>query len=191
MITILLLLALHAPEDSVLKARYIAVEGTDVEYGQGAIERNELLHHPLPKFAMADRRRTSLPLTCSRNSTTPSIRSTARSSSNARARRKSRRCDRGRSRCSGDKFTTKTQRAQRALCVLCVFVVENGFMRHTIASIAFILTTTIAAAQTYDVYAVRYATIPGFPVSGLIEGADSARKIDIAMMVWLMRGERA
>jgi hypothetical protein len=48
MLTILLLLALHAPEDSVLKARYIAVEGTDVEYGQGAIERNELLHHPLP-----------------------------------------------------------------------------------------------------------------------------------------------
>jgi hypothetical protein len=47
MITILLLLALHAPEDSVLKARYIAVEGTDVEYGQGAVERNELLHHPL------------------------------------------------------------------------------------------------------------------------------------------------
>ena len=50
MITILLLLALHAPEDSVLKARYIAVEGTDVEYGQGAIERNELLHHPLPNL---------------------------------------------------------------------------------------------------------------------------------------------
>jgi hypothetical protein len=50
MFTILLLLALHAPEDSVLKARYIAVEGTDVEYGQGAIERNELLHHPLPKL---------------------------------------------------------------------------------------------------------------------------------------------
>jgi len=48
MITILLLLALHAPEDAVLKARYIAVERTDVEYGQGAIERNELLHHPLP-----------------------------------------------------------------------------------------------------------------------------------------------
>jgi hypothetical protein len=48
MITILLLLALHAPEDFVLKARYTAVEGTDVEYGQGAIERNELLHHSLP-----------------------------------------------------------------------------------------------------------------------------------------------
>jgi hypothetical protein len=48
MITILLLLALRAPEDIVLKARYIAVEGTDPEYGQGAIERNELRHHPLP-----------------------------------------------------------------------------------------------------------------------------------------------
>ena len=51
MITILLLLALHAPEATsmnVLKASYIAVEGTDPEYGQGAIERNELRHHPLP-----------------------------------------------------------------------------------------------------------------------------------------------
>jgi len=48
MLTILLLLALHAPEDFVLKARYITVEGTDPEYGQGAIEHNELLHHPLP-----------------------------------------------------------------------------------------------------------------------------------------------
>lgn len=51
MLTILLLLALHVPEDSVLKARYIAVEGTDVEYGQGAIERVEVLHHPLPDRA--------------------------------------------------------------------------------------------------------------------------------------------
>jgi len=54
MITILLLLALHAPEatavhdDVLLKARYTAVEGTDPEYGQGAIERNDLRHHPLP-----------------------------------------------------------------------------------------------------------------------------------------------
>ena len=46
------------PRISVLKARYIAVEGTDPEYGQGAIERNELLHHPLPNLRMADRRRS-------------------------------------------------------------------------------------------------------------------------------------
>jgi hypothetical protein len=28
----------------ILKVRYTAVEGTDIEYGQGAIERNELEH---------------------------------------------------------------------------------------------------------------------------------------------------
>jgi hypothetical protein len=31
----------------VLKARYVAVEKTDIEHGQGAIERNELPHFPL------------------------------------------------------------------------------------------------------------------------------------------------
>lgn len=31
----------------ILKARYEAVEGTDIEHGQGAIERNELAHFPL------------------------------------------------------------------------------------------------------------------------------------------------
>jgi glyoxylase-like metal-dependent hydrolase (beta-lactamase superfamily II) len=41
---------------------------------------------------------------------------------------------------------------------------------------------------TYDVYAVRYATIPGFRVSNLIAGVDTARRIDLAMMVWLLRG---
>ena len=40
----------------------------------------------------------------------------------------------------------------------------------------------------YEIYAIRYATVPGYAVSGLIEGADPARKIDIAMIVWLIRG---
>ncbi len=63
-------------------------------------------------------------------------------------------------------------------------------MRRIIVSIAFVLIASIAAAQTpqYDVYAIRYATIPGFPVASLIKGADESRKIDIAMMVWLVRG---
>ena len=39
----------------------------------------------------------------------------------------------------------------------------------------------------YEVYAVRYATIPDFPVSSLVAGADKDRKLDIAMMVWLIR----
>src|SRR5712692_227525 len=40
----------------------------------------------------------------------------------------------------------------------------------------------------YEVFAIRYATIPDFPVASLVAGADRARKLDIAMMVWLVRG---
>src|SRR5882757_11504667 len=48
-----------------------------------------------------------------------------------------------------------------------------------------------AAAQpkpVYEILAIQYATIPQFAVSGLVAGADPARKLDIAMMVWLIRG---
>jgi glyoxylase-like metal-dependent hydrolase (beta-lactamase superfamily II) len=41
---------------------------------------------------------------------------------------------------------------------------------------------------TYEVYAISYAVIPDFPVAGLVEGADKDRKLDIQMMVWLVRG---
>jgi glyoxylase-like metal-dependent hydrolase (beta-lactamase superfamily II) len=40
----------------------------------------------------------------------------------------------------------------------------------------------------YEIYAIRYATLAGFPVSSLVAGAARDRKIDIAMMVWLVRG---
>jgi glyoxylase-like metal-dependent hydrolase (beta-lactamase superfamily II) len=48
----------------------------------------------------------------------------------------------------------------------------------------------LAAQETpkYEIYAIRYATIKGFAVSGLVVGADPARKMDIAMMVWLVKG---
>jgi glyoxylase-like metal-dependent hydrolase (beta-lactamase superfamily II) len=46
-----------------------------------------------------------------------------------------------------------------------------------------------APQATYAVHAVRYATIAGFPVRGLVAGADSARRLDIAMMVWVLRGD--
>ncbi|MGE5102255.1 MAG: N-acyl homoserine lactonase family protein [Deltaproteobacteria bacterium] len=45
-----------------------------------------------------------------------------------------------------------------------------------------------AAAPTYEVYAIRYATIPAFRLSGLIAGVDTSRRLDIAMMVWLLKG---
>ena len=41
---------------------------------------------------------------------------------------------------------------------------------------------------SYEVYAVRYASIPDFPVASLVKGADRARKLEIAMTVWLVKG---
>jgi len=60
------------------------------------------------------------------------------------------------------------------------------------ASLAAILlagaTVQAQTAPTYEVYAIRYATMPAFPVRGLIAGADTSRRMDIAMSVWLLRG---
>jgi glyoxylase-like metal-dependent hydrolase (beta-lactamase superfamily II) len=39
----------------------------------------------------------------------------------------------------------------------------------------------------YEVYAVRYGTLPAFRVSGLIAGADTSRRMDIALTVWVIR----
>jgi glyoxylase-like metal-dependent hydrolase (beta-lactamase superfamily II) len=45
-----------------------------------------------------------------------------------------------------------------------------------------------SAKPTYEVYAIRYAELPDFPVAGLVKGADPSRKLDIAMAVWLVKG---
>jgi glyoxylase-like metal-dependent hydrolase (beta-lactamase superfamily II) len=39
----------------------------------------------------------------------------------------------------------------------------------------------------YEVYAVRYATMRGFPVAALVQGADKGRKLDIAMTIWVLK----
>jgi glyoxylase-like metal-dependent hydrolase (beta-lactamase superfamily II) len=55
----------------------------------------------------------------------------------------------------------------------------------------FVASLACAQAQPkpqYEVYAIRYATLAGFQVSGLVAGADPARRMDIAMMVWLVEG---
>jgi glyoxylase-like metal-dependent hydrolase (beta-lactamase superfamily II) len=44
-------------------------------------------------------------------------------------------------------------------------------------------------AASWDIYAVRYATLENFPVAALIAGADTARRMDIAMMVWVLQGD--
>jgi glyoxylase-like metal-dependent hydrolase (beta-lactamase superfamily II) len=45
-----------------------------------------------------------------------------------------------------------------------------------------------ARSAPYEVYAIKYAELPDFPVAGLIAGADKSRKMDIAMLIWLVRG---
>jgi glyoxylase-like metal-dependent hydrolase (beta-lactamase superfamily II) len=45
-----------------------------------------------------------------------------------------------------------------------------------------------ASNPRYEIYAISYAVIPDFPVSGLVAGADRSRKLDIQMMVWLLKG---
>ncbi len=49
-------------------------------------------------------------------------------------------------------------------------------------------TQSSATAPSYTIEAIRYATIPKFPLSGLIMGAPGDQQIDIAMVVWLIRG---
>jgi glyoxylase-like metal-dependent hydrolase (beta-lactamase superfamily II) len=45
--------------------------------------------------------------------------------------------------------------------------------------------TTVPA---YSIDAFRYGTVPNFPLSGMIPGAPADQKIDLAMVVWLIRG---
>jgi glyoxylase-like metal-dependent hydrolase (beta-lactamase superfamily II) len=45
-----------------------------------------------------------------------------------------------------------------------------------------------AAGPEYSIQAIRYATSPGFPAAGLVIGAPKDEKVDIAMVIWLIRG---
>ena len=45
-----------------------------------------------------------------------------------------------------------------------------------------------ADVDRYEVYAVRFATLANFPVSSLVAGADRSRRMDIAMMIWVLKG---
>jgi glyoxylase-like metal-dependent hydrolase (beta-lactamase superfamily II) len=61
--------------------------------------------------------------------------------------------------------------------------------RFTVALLLLLPTAPLSAqgGVTWDAYAIRYASVPNFRVSGLIAGADTSRRIDIAMTVWLLR----
>jgi glyoxylase-like metal-dependent hydrolase (beta-lactamase superfamily II) len=63
-----------------------------------------------------------------------------------------------------------------------------------LVALAGVALTLLAGAQAprWEVYAVRYATLPAFRMSslvaGLAAGPDRSRTLDIAMMVWVLRG---
>jgi glyoxylase-like metal-dependent hydrolase (beta-lactamase superfamily II) len=44
------------------------------------------------------------------------------------------------------------------------------------------------SASQWEVYAIRYGALPQVRVSGLIAGADTARRLDATLMVWLLKG---
>jgi len=60
------------------------------------------------------------------------------------------------------------------------------FARLSIAIV--IVTASLVAQPIYEVYAIRYATLKDFSVGGLVAGEDRSRKMDIAMMFWLIKG---
>lgn len=45
-----------------------------------------------------------------------------------------------------------------------------------------------ATNSAYEVYAIRYGIIPDFPVSELVAGANPSRRMNIDMMIWLLKG---
>jgi len=44
-------------------------------------------------------------------------------------------------------------------------------------------------APEYTIQAIRYATVPKFPLAALVMGAPKDAVVDIAMVVWLIRGD--
>lgn len=78
---------------------------------------------------------------------------------------------------------------------------KNTLVRHPLAMLG-LVTASLAlascarplpsgsatsAAATYTIDAVRFGTLANFPVRSLVAGADSARRIDVALMVWALR----
>ena len=63
----------------------------------------------------------------------------------------------------------------------------SKFMKivHLALLFATALTAVAQSKPNYEIYAIRYATLPDFPVSELVAGAEPERKLDIAMRsVW-------
>ena len=83
----------------------------------------------------------------------------------------------------------KQNRAVRTVFIigLALFVVFAGPVPGSTANLSS-RGNTAASESAYKVYAIRYGTLKGFPLAGLVKGEDQSKKIDIALMIWLVRG---
>ena len=63
-----------------------------------------------------------------------------------------------------------------------------GRIGAVLAALTLLVPHVRADVDRYEVYAVRFATLAGFPVSSLVAGADRSRRMDIAMMIWVLKG---
>lgn len=61
--------------------------------------------------------------------------------------------------------------------------------RLTAAAAMLLLLGSSPAPPAYTIEAVRYGTIRDFRTAGLVMGADPSERMDIAMVVWLIRGD--
>ncbi len=68
----------------------------------------------------------------------------------------------------------------RHTCILLIVIAKFGGFHG--------LHAQAAESPAYEVYAVRYATLLGYPVASLVQGADPKRKLDLAMTFWVLKG---
>jgi glyoxylase-like metal-dependent hydrolase (beta-lactamase superfamily II) len=63
-------------------------------------------------------------------------------------------------------------------------------VRILLATLCALMPGAPSKAQTpeYSIQAIRYATSPGVPVAELVVGGPKDQKVDIAMVIWLIRG---
>ena len=67
-------------------------------------------------------------------------------------------------------------------------ITMSAMLRSGMLALGLLLLQAPAGPATYDAFAVRFGILPAFSVSGLVAGADRERKLDIPVMVWLLKG---
>ena len=64
----------------------------------------------------------------------------------------------------------------------------NRFLLAAILAVLPLIASPSAAPPEYSIQAIRYASSPDVPVSALVVGGPEDQKVEIAMVVWLIRG---